>query len=346
MSPKFHKSAPVAAALLVLTVLLSTAAGAQANYSIRRLHPLGASFTDTRGGINSRGQVAGTLIRQGSLFAYRWTNGSFRVLGPGAANAINSHGDVVGVSAVTNHATLWKHGHTFDLGTLGEGHSSVALGINQNRIVVGYDQENPSGNTHPFQWEASTGMVQLQDFGGLHAQATGINSLNTIVGWSDDPLPSTIRHAVTWQNGALTQFFVPQTAPTTTKINDSDEVLVQNVTPTITQGIETQIDKWGFSINILYPMLNVVATDINNPGTVVGYDFDSQGSTRPFVCLASRQVFDLNALIPPAAQQRWVLQVAQGINDRGQIVGYGKFDGVQSAFILTPTGPVQHPSCY
>jgi probable HAF family extracellular repeat protein len=34
---------------------------------------------------------------------------------------------------------------------------------------------------------------------------------------------------------------------------------------------------------------------------------------------------------------------AEGINDRGQIVGYGSFDGQTRAFLLTPTA-VPEPS--
>lgn len=141
-----------------LIALLTIASGAQTTYSIRRLHPARASFTDTRGGINRRGQVAGSFIRDGSSYAYVWNHGSFRVLGKGVANGINSRGQVVGVSSVTNHATLWKHGHGVDLGTL-SGDSSVALGINRHGAVVGYDLQTSSGNTHAFQWESHTGMV-------------------------------------------------------------------------------------------------------------------------------------------------------------------------------------------
>ena len=70
--------------------------------------------------------MAGSFIRDGSSYAYIRSHGSFRLLGKGVANGINSLGQVVGVSSVTNHATLWKHGHALDLGTL-SGDRAVAL---------------------------------------------------------------------------------------------------------------------------------------------------------------------------------------------------------------------------
>lgn len=43
---------------------------------------------------------------------------------------------------------------------------------------------------------------------------------------------------------------------------------------------------------------------------------------------------DLNNLIP--AGSGWELQYASGINDVGQIVGYGTYSGLTRAFLLTP----------
>jgi probable HAF family extracellular repeat protein len=43
----------------------------------------------------------------------------------------------------------------------------------------------------------------------------------------------------------------------------------------------------------------------------------------------------LNTLIPEDAD--WNLEEASGINDHGQIVGYGLHHGQERAFLLTPT---------
>jgi hypothetical protein len=43
---------------------------------------------------------------------------------------------------------------------------------------------------------------------------------------------------------------------------------------------------------------------------------------------------DLNDLI--SADSGWLLEIAHGINDVGQIAGVGTFNGLQQAFIATP----------
>ncbi len=57
---------------------------------------------------------------------------------------------------------------------------------------------------------------------------------------------------VTWKDGALTQFFVPDTyEPTPNKINDSDQTLGQSMNPAADRAIEVQIASAGFSVNLL-----------------------------------------------------------------------------------------------
>jgi probable HAF family extracellular repeat protein len=54
----------------------------------------------------------------------------------------------------------------------------------------------------------------------------------------------------------------------------------------------------------------------------------------PFVWSPSTGMLDLNNLIP--ANSGWLLQFANAINDQGQIVGQGTFNGQSEAFLLTP----------
>jgi hypothetical protein len=43
---------------------------------------------------------------------------------------------------------------------------------------------------------------------------------------------------------------------------------------------------------------------------------------------------DLNSLLEP--NSGWILRDAQGINEKGQIVGFGEFEGESRAYLLTP----------
>ncbi len=71
--------------------------------------------------------------------------------------------------------------------------------------------------------------------------------------------------------------------------------------------------------------------DLNNRGDAVGFT-DASGA---FLYRDGQLVF-LNDL-PEVQQSGWILRAASGINDRGQIVGWGHdAQGVSSAFLLTP----------
>jgi hypothetical protein len=52
---------------------------------------------------------------------------------------------------------------------------------------------------------------------------------------------------------------------------------------------------------------------------------------------------DLNTLLV-ASVTGWVLNGATGINDSGQITGYGDYNGLQRAFLLTPVSVVPIPA--
>jgi probable HAF family extracellular repeat protein len=76
------------------------------------------------------------------------------------------------------------------------------------------------------------------------------------------------------------------------------------------------------------------ALAINSTGVIVG-DFDSnQGDVvapRAFIVVDGKMQ-DLNELIAP--DSGWVLAIASGINDAGQIAGWGTLNGSQHAFYL------------
>jgi probable HAF family extracellular repeat protein len=71
------------------------------------------------------------------------------------------------------------------------------------------------------------------------------------------------------------------------------------------------------------------ALGINNNGQVVGF---SGGSAFLY---SGGAMIDLNTLIP--TNSGWTLEEATGINDSGQICGYGRNpSGQDDAFLLTP----------
>jgi probable HAF family extracellular repeat protein len=75
------------------------------------------------------------------------------------------------------------------------------------------------------------------------------------------------------------------------------------------------------------------AMDINNLGQIVGYCDVSNGPEVASIYQDGSMV-DLNTLLPPSSG--WQLERATGINDSGEIVGYGLLNGVTRGFIIVP----------
>lgn len=85
------------------------------------------------------------------------------------------------------------------------------------------------------------------------------------------------------------------------------------------------------------------AYGINATGAIVG-DMSSGyygPDTRAFL-LEGGKVTDLNSLLP--TNSPWYLTTALAINDVGQILGIGTYNGVESAFLLTPSTLGDPPS--
>ncbi|WKB55784.1 hypothetical protein [Eleftheria terrae] len=74
---------------------------------------------------------------------------------------------------------------------------------------------------------------------------------------------------------------------------------------------------------------------VNARGHVVGQSLMKEGAAHAFFFDGERML-DLNALVDASAEG-WVLYGATDINDRGQIVGTGSFNGRTRAFLLTPS---------
>jgi probable HAF family extracellular repeat protein len=269
-------------------------------------------------GINSAGQVVGnSLTSNGNYHAFVWQNGAMTDLGTdgsdtdSAAIGINNSGQIVGSSSSEqniSHAVLWQNGGVTNLGTLRGDNVSLAFSINNWGQIFGwsYNRTYPSlypGTSRIFQWQ--NGRMRL--LGNLltpngygYSRVTAINTRGQAVGYcggySGGSFPTP---AFVWQNGTLTQ---------------SGDL--------------------GGDYS--------AANDINRLGTVVGYS-DTVGrddSTGLDVGINHAFIWrngimrDLNDLLLP--NSGWELFEATGINNKGQIVGNGAFNGQPKGFLLTP----------
>ena len=74
--------------------------------------------------------------------------------------------------------------------------------------------------------------------------------------------------------------------------------------------------------------------DLNDSNQIVGYSNTASSTSDAMIWTQKGGMKDLNDLIPP--NSGWVLVLANWINNKGQITGYGTINGENHAFLLTP----------
>lgn len=325
-------------------------------YQNGQITQLGNFGTDTTGysesyayGINASGQVAGysSVYDAGHNYVgnggFIYQNGQMTQLShfgtspSGAFNtvvqSINDKGQIAGYALVYDSAHKIQGyagvvfdtntGQTTQLGNLGTNKyglgNSTAASINNAGQVTGYSQIYDSNHnavgTSAFLWEngqmTNIGNLGTDVAGHGYSQGYAINDKGQIVGYS--------------------------TAYSADHVSQGQAAFIFNSGKMTGLGSLTDAlygtDSLGDGLS--------VATGINNKGQVVGtaqiYDMvthDKTANTGAFF-YANGKMVDLNSVIRP--NSGWVLQGAQAINDSGQIVGWGLYDGNAQGFILTPT---------
>jgi probable HAF family extracellular repeat protein len=341
--------------LAIALPVLTSANRAQANaphvYEVIDLGTLGGNAAFALD-INDRGEVTGNSRTSTStlpLNAFLWSGGVMNNLGtlPGSnpfsrGYAINNNGVVVGESDNNQpRAFKWDGTELTDLGTLG-GATAVAHSVNNAGRIVG---SSSNGQTsRPFLHVGG----QMYDLGtvagGLDTpgRAWDINSRGEVVGWSR--VAGSTSQATYWRTSPrgsvasvvnLGSLGDGERFSQAFAISDrgwiAGESIVIGSTYRAVLWRNGEIEDLG-SMGANHSRAN----DVNNRGEVVGHvgqfhNFPSFNG-RAFVW-QDGQMTDLNDLIAP--DSGWVLRSAEGINNRGDIVGFGTYNGETRAFLLT-----------
>jgi probable HAF family extracellular repeat protein len=252
---------------------------------------------------------------------------------------------VIGFSS-TGPLGLWTHAARWtaasgmvDLGTMGSANLlSAARGINSVGTLVGYADSPDQTTLVPVVWTEST-LSRLPTLDGGNAFAVAINEAGAIVGNARTPEGQT--HCVLWPvAGGITDC---HTADSTFSM-----ALGINEVGQVTGYANTADGQRGYVWLPLTGMLFLsplkedtesAAYAINDAGVVVGR------SALPHPDVATQLLHeaatrwdngtptDLNTLITVPG---WSLQTAVGVNNRGEIVGTGMFNGQRHGFLLTP----------
>lgn len=255
--------------------------------------------------INDAGTIVGESDNNSSrafIYANGTLSGLTRLAGDndrGVAHDINNSGVVVGISSngVASRATMWVNGQASDLGSV-DGLTTTtarAWGLNDANSAVGYSRRDAVSQATL--WRPSQAPLNL---GSLQpdsfSQAYAINASGVIVG-----------SAVAGQTGSGTD--ITQAVRWTVAGNDVSVQALGSLGRTFSE-----------------------AKDINAAGQIVGYATNTSGSPqRAFIWLGDT-MFDLNSFIDAATG--FTLATAEGINDRGDIVGWGTVGGLTHAYVL------------
>lgn len=294
------------------------------------------------GGMNEKGQVVGSVDARAVL----WTDGHPTYLvGPdrqSGATGINDNEQVLVTirddegkrgsreetpcepEAFTGRSFLWEKGRLTDLKI------DTATALNNAGQIVGV---GIPGKQHAVLWEKG----RITDLGtrgvesGFASFAFGINARGQVVGFStvDGGQASS---AFLWEDGRAITFGGKRTQPQA--INDAGHIVGTDGTSSSEYHAFLRRDGRMLDLGQVGRARGSMAAAVNGRDQVVGMAL-TVGVAIPHAFLwEDGRMLDLNDEIP--AGPGWVLETATDINNRGQIVGMGRFRDQPRGFLLTP----------
>lgn len=290
--------------------------------------------------INEAGEVVGEAYLAGDEFAHAvlWVDGVPTDLGAiegnSAAWAINNGGQIVGWSdtSLLSTAMLWENGSWTDLGAdMNAAGSSVAWDITESGVVVGQaslDGGFPAG----FIWSgAGTGVNEGTPDGYNGGANKGVNEAGYTVGHAyffGDP-DRAMMGEPDGRGGWVEHDIGPAgyAFSIATEINDAGTIVgfANDGRGAWNAAIFTlDRDNPVVSLGTLPELENSEAYDINESGVIVGGAWDDDFLLEPRAWVYfDGEMHDLNDFLPPGQTEWATLLSAEGVNDAGDIVGYG-----------------------
>jgi uncharacterized membrane protein len=349
----------------LLAGFLSVAvAGAQPSYSIKDVGALPGLFGSQANGINDAGDIVGgseMSIATAQMTGFVLRGGVMKSIGKlpsgsfSSASSINASGSAVGVGDSTTpslQALLFRNNSLLDVFPSA---SSNAYGfyINDAGVIVGQLAQGHNAGWIPTIWvEEPTkpgrfrGTTLTPFPGDTQAQAQAANQSIQVVGYTSGSMGT---RGILWNNDANhTPAILQPVLETQPQLIDSAAAYAVN-----NLGVAVGVSWYGIyhstavvwsadashtptALPLLPGEVQASANGINNSGQVIGYnglDVTLHGLTP--VTWINGQIFLLQSLLD-ASGAGWQLRWVTAINNSGQIVGTGYYNGLQRGFVLTP----------
>ncbi|MBL9138679.1 MAG: hypothetical protein JNK85_22610 [Verrucomicrobiales bacterium] len=258
----------------------------------------------------------------------------------GAGLAVNASGVMVGAAKDAQNASLAfvidprQDSIPSSLGVLPGGNLSVATGINDDGLIVGYAQTG-DGTFRAFTAGTSVLAPLALTNGYASMWATAVNAAGEIAGYARLASGGNT-NAFLSVNGLTQDLGRPAGADdvVVTAISDQGLVVGNALFPSGARSrVATYEDGTWTDLGDMFGGGAAEASGVNRFGQIVGRALTTNGVWRAFLYTDGR-AYDLNALSPGSG---WTLTDARGINDRAQIAANGALtNAANQALVLFP----------
>jgi probable HAF family extracellular repeat protein len=320
---------------------VAASASAYASYTVQAVPSL-AGVVMTPTAINDLGQVVGQLNGTGGFYFNGTTTTSLPVAGYYEANAvgINDSSTICGFGTTQqgDAYVYTQQGSTVtNLGAINQ-YGTYAYGINNSGQIVGYGEDSTGRYDRAVLYSGGT----FQNLGTLPGEAGSdgfaLNNRGDVVGISANTNGAGFPFIYT--AGAMHQ--IGSVNGRGLGINDS-----QQVVGLIAGGFgEAFYDNYATSFYSAVPapvgFLGSILEGINDSGVAVG-DCSTSSLVEGAVYIPGQTMVPFDQLLAPSASG-WNISSSAAINNLGQVVGVGSFDGGSSQVVILTPVAVPEPS--
>jgi probable HAF family extracellular repeat protein len=238
------------------------------------------------------------------------------------ATALNDRGQVAGYAHLgtvdEHHAYLWQDGILTDLGNLAPASAdpraifTVPGDLNNRGQVVGSSETAEGTEPHAFLWQDGK-MSDLGTLWGIASSATAINERGQVVGSAAINAVPDLQHAILWDDGLIIDLgTLGGSESWAADINNQGQIVGASDLPSDPHTRVRHAVLWEGGVMTDLGALGGVGSEayaINDRGQVIGRIEMASGPAHAFLWEAGTMI-DLGAF------------VLEGINERGQAVGY------------------------